>query len=424
MHTSRPDRVKAYEDLLRAAVRQAEAEHDGLTCARAYLLLSAQLQWTDEDEAIALATKAQQALQRVHIARLSPQKRETMKALQLDLMLTMAGLYEQKGEIPRARSLYQQCRRYDTCRNVALGHLANLCLSENDTAGALQLARQMTLSDDYCADIEARFILANCYLQCDSMLQARQIYTLLASLPNHKTRYVAQRHLTEIAIRLRELTTLPALLDSTFSSAESVFFEALQQKDVYFHATLEQERRAEHLAYRQRLMLWGLCGVTVLTVIVVLFLIALTRHRRQIQAQRLKAEQRERELAEERVVQQEQKILLLQHLILDKSEVLQRLRAEGDSKKQLSQKEWQEVEQMLDGVTDGFVRRLRTSHPEFSEEDIQLCMLTRMNLSNQVISSIYLITVSAVKHRKLKLKKEGFGEYDAARPLDTVLLEI
>ena len=79
---------------------------------------------------------------------------------------------------------------------------------------------------------------------------------------------------------------------------------------------------------------------------------------------------------------------------------------------------------MLDGVTDGFVRRLRTSHPEFSEEDIQLCMWPRMNLSNQVISSIYLITVSAVKHRKLKLKKEGFGEYDAARPLDTVLLEI
>jgi hypothetical protein len=164
--------------------------------------------------------------------------------------------------------------------------------------------------------------------------------------------------------------------------------------------------------------------VTVFTVMVVLFLIALTRHRRQIHAQRLKAEQRERELAEERVVQQEQKILLLQHLILDKSEVLQRLRAEGDSKKQLSQKEWQEVEQMLDGVTDGFVSRLRTSHPEFSEEDIQLCMLTRMNLSNQVISSIYLITVSAVKHRKLKLKKEGFREYDPERPLDTVLLAI
>lgn len=254
--------------------------------------------------------------------------------------------------------------------------------------------------------------------------QARQIYTHLASLHNRKTRYVAQRHLTEIAIRQRELAALPALLDSTFSSAEGVFFEALQQKEVYFHATLEQERRAEHLAYRQRLTLWALCGVTVLAVMAVLFLAALTRHRRQIHAQRLREEQRERELAEERLEQQEQKIQLLQRLILDKSEVLQRLRAEGDSKKQLSRKDWQEVEQMLDSVTDGFVRRLRTSHPGFSEEDIQLCMLTRMNLSNQVISNIYLITVSAVKHRKLKLKKDGFGEYDPERPLDSVLLQI
>ena len=424
VHRSKPDSVKAYEDLLRAAVRLAEQEHDGLTCARAYLLLSAQLQWTDEDEAIALATKGQQALQQVAPAALSVHETEMLNALQRDLTLTMAGLYEQKGELSLARTLYKQCLWHPACRNVALGHLANLCLSENDAAGALELARQMTLSDSDTTDFEARVILANCYLQCDSLEQARQIYTHLASLHNRKTRYVAQRHLTEIAIRQRELAALPALLDSTFSSAEGVFFEALQQKEVYFHATLEQERRAERLAYRQRLTLWALCGVTVLAVMAVLFLAALTRHRRQIHAQRLREEQRERELAEERLEQQEQKIQLLQRLILDKSEVLQRLRAEGDSKKQLSHKDWQEVEQMLDSVTDGFVRRLRTSHPGFSEEDIQLCMLTRMNLSNQVISNIYLITVSAVKHRKLKLKKDGFGEYDPERPLDSVLLQI
>ena len=424
VHLSKPDSVKAYEDLLRAAVRLAEQEHDGLTCARAYLLLSAQLQWTDEDEAIALATKGQQALQQVAPAALSVHETEMLNALQRDLTLTMAGLYEQKGELSLARTLYKQCLWHPACRNVALGHLANLCLSENDAAGALELARQMTLSDDDATDVEARVILANCYLQCDSLEQARQIYTHLASLHNRKTRYVAQRHLTEIAIRQRELAALPALLDSTFSSAEGVFFEALQQKEVYFRATLEQERRAERLAYRQRLTLWALCGVTVLAVMAVLFLAALTRHRRQIHAQRLREEQRERELAEERLQQQEQKIQLLQRLILDKSEVLQRLRAEGDSKKQLSHKDWQEVEQMLDSVTDGFVRRLRTSHPGFSEEDIQLCMLTRMNLSNQVISNIYLITVSAVKHRKLKLKKDGFGEYDPERPLDSVLLQI
>jgi len=70
------------------------------------------------------------------------------------------------------------------------------------------------------------------------------------------------------------------------------------------------------------------------------------------------------------------------------------------------------------------VARLRKRHPEFPEDDIQLCMMTRMHLSNQSIARIYLITVSAVKHRKLKLKKDGFGEFDPNRPLDDVINEI
>lgn len=415
MHTSAPDSVKAYEDLLRAALRQAEEEKDWMTCIRACLLLSAQLQWADEDEAMALATKAKEALQRVD---------QKPDELQRDITLTMASLYEQKGETNRARSLYNQCLSDDSGRNIALGHLANLSLTEGDAQGALQLARQMTLDEDDSTDIEPRFILANCYLQCDSLLQAHRIYANLASSPNRKTRYAAERHLAEIAIRQQRLDTLPSLMDSAFSSAEAVFFEALQQKDVYFRATLEQERRAERLVYHQRLAAWALVGVLVVALLIVLFLIVLTRHRRQIHAQRLRAEQRERELAEERVAQQGQEIQLLQRFILDKSEVLQRLRDEGDHKKQLSQKEWLDVEQMLDSITDGFVSRLRTRHPDFREEDIQLCMLTRMNLTNQVISNIYLITVSAVKHRKLKLKKDGFGEFDPDRPLDDVLLEI
>ena len=126
----------------------------------------------------------------------------------------------------------------------------------------------------------------------------------------------------------------------------------------------------------------------------------------------------------ERLEQQGEKIQLLQHFILEKNELLQRLREEGDHKKQLSQREWLDVEQLLDNITGGFVTRLRAQHPDFQEEDIQLCMLTRMKLSNQVIASIYLITVSAVKHRKLKLKKAGFGENNPDRPLDEVLLDI
>lgn len=417
LHQTSPDSVKAYEDLLRTAMREAEDAQRMDIYARACLRLSAQLQWTDEHEAITLAQRAQQAIERA-------ESTDEMANLRYAVKLTLAGLYEQTEDLARARSLYHDCLSDSASHQVALSRLANLSLTEGDAEEALRIARGIQATDTDTADIEPLFILANCYLQCDSLGQARTIYEKLCCLPNAKAQYIAERHLAEIAIMEGDLDSLPVLLDSAFASAEAVFFDALQQKDVYFHATLEQERQTERLAYRQKLALWALVAISLVAVLVVAFVIMMSRHRRAIHLQRLETEQRERELMQERLEQQEQKIELLQHFILEKNEVLRRLREEGDSKKQLSAREWLDVEQLLDNTTGGFVTRLRAQHPEFNEEDIQLCMLTRMKLTNQVIASIYLITVSAVKHRKLKLKKNGFGETDPERPLDDVLLTI
>lgn len=414
-----PDSVQAYETLLRITLRQAEAENDWNVGANAALLLASQLQWTNENEALSLALKARKMIGRCD----SDSSDLTSRT---DLML--AGLYEQMGDVARARTLYNQCLKDSASRLTALAHLADMSIADGDPEAALDLALQMQQSGALADDMEAQFILANCYMQSDSLVKARKIYERLVASAGDKTRYAALRHLAEIAVMENRTTELPAILDSAFASAEAVFFGALKQKDDYFRATLEQERHAERLAYRGRMMKWALIGVTILGAMAVLFLVSLNRHRRAIHEQRLQQETREREReareAEERLRQQEQKIQLLQRYILEKSELLQRLRAEGDRKRLLSQKDWADMEKLLDSITDGFVAALRQQHPEFREDDIQLCMLTRMKLSNQVISDIYLITVSAVKHRKLKLKKEGFGVTDPDTPLDEVLAKI
>ena len=97
---------------------------------------------------------------------------------------------------------------------------------------------------------------------------------------------------------------------------------------------------------------------------------------------------------------------------------------EGDQQRRLSDREWLDLEEMLDSVTGGFVTRLRSRYPSLRDGDVRLCMLTRMGISNQVISDIYLITTSAVKHRKLKLKKDGFGVSDPECSLDEVIANI
>ena len=197
-----PDSTKAYADLLRTAVRKAELEGDAATASRACLLLARQIQWTDEVTAL---QTARQALQYLDIA-------EGSVAERLQIQLTIAGLLEQTDSLAQAQSLYYYC--LDKAREMqsadeersALAGLANLLLAEGREAEALDMARQMTFSSGD-SDSEARFVLARCYLQCDSLEQARAIYRQIDTHSNTKARYVALRHLTEIALLEGDIET-------------------------------------------------------------------------------------------------------------------------------------------------------------------------------------------------------------------------
>ena len=118
--------------------------------------------------------------------------------------------------------------------------------------------------------------------------------------------------------------------------------------------------------------------------------------------------------------QKETLIAILRGNIIDKSEILEMLDS-ATKRTIINARNWREIEATLDIADNHFVSRLRAEHPTFSEDDIRLCMLTRLQLSNTALSSIYSISVSAVQHRKQKLKKEGFGVTDPKTTLDHVI---
>ena len=106
---------------------------------------------------------------------------------------------------------------------------------------------------------------------------------------------------------------------------------------------------------------------------------------------------------------------------MDKSEILDMLEPTAGKRTIINARNWREIEMTLDMMDGGFVSRLRAQFPQFSEDDIRLCMLTRLRLSNTALSAIYVISVSAVQHRKQKLKKEGFGVTDPSMTLDQLI---
>ena len=143
-----------------------------------------------------------------------------------------------------------------------------------------------------------------------------------------------------------------------------------------------------------------------------------TKHRHE--AERI-AHQREAEQLAERLRQKDAMITMLRGHLMDKSEILDMLEPKAGKRTIINARNWREIEMTLDTADGNFVSRLRAEHPQFTEEDIRLCMLTRLRLSNTALSAIYVVSVSAVQHRKQKLKKEGFGVTDPTVTLDQVI---
>ena len=166
-------------------------------------------------------------------------------------------------------------------------------------------------------------------------------------------------------------------------------------------------------------------AVIVILLLSLLLLVLLFRNWRNKTRQRHDAErtahQLESEQLNERLRQKDVMITMLRDHIMDKSEILDMLEPTAGKRTIINARNWREIEMTLDTADGNFVSRLRAEHPEFSEEDIRLCMLTRLCLSNNALSAIYLISVSAVQHRKQKLKKEGFGVTDPAVTFDQII---
>ena len=188
-------------------------------------------------------------------------------------------------------------------------------------------------------------------------------------------------------------------------------------QDTYLSAGYEMKAAS----LQRRLM----TAVIVILLLCLLLLVLLFHSWRIKGRQRHEAEraahQREAEQLAERLKQKDAMIAMLREHIMDKSEILDMLEPTAGRRTVINARNWREIELTLDTADGNFVSRLRAEHPLFSEEDIRLCMLTRLRLSNTALSAIYVISVSAVQHRKQKLKKEGFGVTAPTMSLDQII---
>ena len=422
------DSIRQGETLLRKAIQLSEASEDWHTNYIAYQRLAEALSQSNPEEALRLMKQA------LTVYEQHPDD-ERNHVMLLDYAGTYAAQVAFTKEGPYDEALDFTNRAYDIARNSqmtdlmcqTLTSLANIAWAKEDYQQAVDYARQAQSLLPPRGETEGGLrlgtlqVLARSYLSLNMLDSAETVYRQIEPGDDVHMAYIVQSNLAKIALRRIGATQVEDSVAEAFAQVEDFYYKALEQKDEYYQETLRQEMENQQLEYRSQTYRRTLLITIVASLIVILAIALMIRNRMHIQEQEKRQLQQEAEHQKKLLHQSNEVVAFLQNFILERTEVLKKLNQSGDSLITLSLHEWSEIERTLNAIDNNRFANIREQYPDMTEDDIRLCILTRLGLSNRTIGNIYCITVSAVQHRKLKLKKDVFGVTDPDVTLEQVL---
>ena len=416
------DSIRQGETLLRKAIQLSEASEDWHTYYIAHQRLAEALSQSNPEEALRLMKKA------LTVYEQHPDD-ESNYVMLLDYAGTYAAqvAFTTEGSFDEALDYIN--RAYDIAKDrqmsdlmcQTLTSLANIAWAKEDYRLALDYAHQaepVATADLRSGTLQ---VLARSYLCLNMLDSAETVYRQIDPGNDVHLAYIVQSHLAKIALRRMGATQVEDSVDEAFDQIEDIYFKALEQKDQYYQETLRQEMENQQLEYRSKMYGRTLLIVIIAAIVILLATVLALRYRIRLQEQEKRRLQEEAEHQKTLLHQANEVVAFLQNFILERTEVLKKLNQSGDSLIYLSPHEWSEIERTLNAIDGNRFAKIREQYPTMQEDDIHLCILTRLGLSNRTIGNIYCITVSAVQHRKLKLKKDVFGESNPNVTLEQIL---
>ena len=416
------DSIRQGETLLRKAIQLSETSEDWHTYYIAYQRLAEALSQSNPEEALRLMKKA-----------LSVYEQHPDDERNYVMLLDYAGTYaaqvafttegsfdEALDYINRAYSIAEKNQMTDLmCQTLT--SLANIAWANEDYRQALDYAHRAESAATTDLRSGTLQVLARSYLSLNMLDSAETVYRQIDPANDVHLAYIVQSNLAKIALRRMGATQVEDSVDEAFDQIEDIYYKALEQKDQYYQETLRQEMENQQLEYRSKMYGRTLLIVIIASVLILLATVFALRYRIRLQEQEKRRLQQEAEHQKTLLHQTNEVVAFLQNFILERTEVLKKLNQSGDSLIYLSPHEWSEIERTLNAIDGNRFAKIREQYPTMQEDDIRLCILTRLGLSNRTIGNIYCITVSAVQHRKLKLKKDVFGETNPAITLEQIL---
>ena len=416
------DSIRQGETLLRKTIHLAEVSEDWHTDYIAYQRLAEALSQSNPEEALRLMKQA------LTIYKQHPDDEHNYVIL-LDYAGTFAAQLAFINEGPFDEALDFIHRAYDIAKKnqmndmmcQTLTSLANIAWAKENYRQALDYAHQA----EAVATDELRSgtlqVLARSYLSLNMLDSAETVYRKIHPGDDVHLAYIVQSNLAKIALRRMGATQVEDSVAEAFDKVEDIYYKALEQKDEYYQETLRKEMENQRLEYRSQMYARTLFIGIIASLIVISAMMLVIRYRMQAQRQEKQQLLQEAKHQKAQLHQANEVIAFLQTFILERTEIMKKLNQRGDSLIYLSPHEWSEIERTLDAIDNKRFAKLREQYPNMQEDDIHLCLLTRLGISNRNIGNIYCISISAVQHRKLKLKKDVFGESNPDVTLEQIL---
>lgn len=427
------DSVRQGETLLRQCIDAAARESDWHTQYLALQRLAASVSWGNSDEALQLILRA------IEVYRQHPDD-ERNHILLLDYAGTYASQKAYNDDLDFDEALHYASQAHALAlekgeRDLVcstLMSLANISWAQEDFSSALRYAQQA----DSASVPELREgvlqVLGRCYMSCDSLAQAEFVYRQMKPGDDLHEAYIVSSSLAKIALRNMDVSSAELAVDSAFEQAEELYFHALGQKDSYYQHVLKQEQENERMRLIIICIVFGLVFLAALLCLL-FYRLHLVRQRRKYETERhehrLHLREKENQLLQQQAAAQAEQlrqssevVAFLQKHILQRSEVVRKLYEQDSSRRvTLSLQEWRELERTLNAIDGNRFALLRQRYPEMKDDDVQLCILTRLGLTNRAIGNVFCITLSAVQHRKLRIKKDVFGMNDPDVTMEQLL---
>ncbi len=416
------DSIRLGETLLRKTIQLAEASKDWHTDYIAHQRLAEALSQSNPEEALRLMKQA------LTIYEQHPDDEHNYVIL-LDYAGTFAAQVAFINEGAYDEALDYIHHAYDIAKKnqmtdmmcQTLTSLANIAWAKEDFRQSLDYAHQAepVATDELRPGLLQ--VLARSYLSLNMLDSAETVYRKISTGGDVHLAYIVQSNLAKIALRRMGATQVEDSVAEAFDKVEDIYYKALEQKDEYYQETLRQEMENQQLEYRSQMYARTLFLSIMASLFVIIALVLAVRYRMQAQRQTQRQLLQEAEHQKALLHQANEVVAFLQNIILERTEAMKKLNGSGNSLIYLSPHEWNEIERTLNAIDNNRFANLRKQYPNMQEDDIRLCLLTRLGISNRTIGNIYCISISAVQHRKLKLKKDVFGESNPDITLEQIL---